>query len=49
MLKNIIYYFTSVLAYYHERKIINKLNLLNFHPKIILDVGAHIGEMTEIF
>jgi FkbM family methyltransferase len=49
MLKNIIYYFTSVLADYHERKIINKLNLLNFYPKIILDVGAHIGEMTEIF
>ena len=49
MLKKIIYYFTSILAHYYEQKIINKLNLLNLDPKIILDVGAHIGEMTQIF
>jgi len=49
MLKKIIYYFTSVLAHYHEKQIISKLNLLNFYPKYILDVGAHIGEMTQIF
>jgi len=49
MLKKIIYYFTSILAHYHEKKIINKLNLLNLRPKIILDVGAHIGELTQIF
>ena len=49
MLKNIILYFTSILANYHDKKIINKLIFLNFNPKIIIDVGAHIGEMTQIF
>jgi FkbM family methyltransferase len=49
MLKNIVLYFTSILANYHDKKIINKLILLNFNPKVIIDVGAHIGEMTQIF
>jgi len=49
MLKNIVDYFTAIIANDHESRILNKLILLNFNPKIIIDVGAHIGEMTKIF
>jgi len=49
MLKKIIFFFTSYLGKLHEKKIAKKLISLDFKPKIILDVGAHIGEATLLF
>jgi len=49
MLKNIVLYFISILAHYHEKKIISKLNLLNFYPKYIAGRSAHWGNDTNFF
>lgn len=49
MLKSIVDYFSILLSKKHEKKLINKLNLLNINPKIIFDVGSHLGEMTDLF
>jgi FkbM family methyltransferase len=49
MLKTIINYLTILLAKNYDKKIINKLNLLNIKPEIIFDIGCHVGEQTELF
>ena len=49
MLKKIIFFFTYYLGKLHEKKITERLISLNFKPKIIFDVGAHIGETTLLF
>jgi FkbM family methyltransferase len=49
MLNIIINYFTILLSKNYDKKIINKLNLLNIKPKIIFDIGCHVGEQTELF
>jgi len=49
MLIKIIHYLEHFLTNYYQKKIINKLNLINFEPKIILDIGAHVGEVSEFF
>jgi FkbM family methyltransferase len=49
MLIKIIHYLDRFLTNYYQKKIINKLNLINFEPKIILDIGAHLGEVSEFF
>jgi FkbM family methyltransferase len=49
MLKTIINYLTILLSKNYDKKIINKLNLLNIKPEIIFDIGCHVGEQTELF
>jgi len=49
ILKNIIFFLDSSIGKFHEKKITEKLILLNLKPKIIFDVGAHIGEATSRF
>jgi FkbM family methyltransferase len=48
-LNNLILYFTLHLARLHDRRIAERLKSLNLKPKIIYDVGAHIGEATQFF
>jgi FkbM family methyltransferase len=49
MVIRIIHYFDNLLTNYYRKKIIDGLNLINFEPKIIFDIGAHIGEVSEFF
>jgi len=49
MLKNIIFLIDSFVAKFHEKKITEKLILLDLKPKIIFDIGAHTGEVTSLF
>ena len=49
MLKNIIFFLDSFVAKFHEKKITEKLILLDIKPKIIFDIGAHTGEVTSLF
>ena len=42
-------YFTLLLAKFHDRRIAERLKSLDLKPKVIFDVGAHIGEATESF
>jgi FkbM family methyltransferase len=49
MLKKTIFFFTSYLGKLHEKKIAERLLSLDFKPKTIFDVGAHIGEAALPF
>jgi hypothetical protein len=49
MVIRIIHYFDNLLTNHYRKKIIAGLNLINFEPKVIFDIGAHIGEVSEFF
>jgi FkbM family methyltransferase len=48
-LHKLIIYFTLLLAKFHDRRIAERLKSLDLKPKVIFDVGAHIGETTLLF
>lgn len=48
-LHKLIIYFTLLLGKFHDRRIAERLKSLDLKPKVIFDVGAHIGEATEFF
>ena len=48
-LYKLIIYFTHLLGKFHDRRIAERLKSLDLKPKIIFDVGAHVGEATEFF